>query len=88
MDDPWLERSFEAPNIALRDDCGWEGTDADIEEWDVQADSDRAVRRCPGCGDPVPEWGTLRPLDGAAQVARGPLREALAAADTPTVDEA
>lgn len=76
-DGAWVERSYEEPYLTFRCDCGWEGTDADVEEWTVQHDVDRAVRRCPGCETPVPEWGTLRPLDGAARIARGPLRKAL-----------
>jgi len=73
----WVERSFEEPNIALRCDCGWEGVDSDVRDWDVQSGRDRVVRRCPNCGEPVPEWGALRPIEGAAAIARGPLREAL-----------
>jgi hypothetical protein len=82
MSEPRVERSFSDPNIQLTCRCGWEGLDADVEEWAIEVDRDRAVRRCPSCGEPVPEWGTLRPLDGAARIARGPLAEALAAADS------
>ncbi|MFB6135845.1 MAG: hypothetical protein ABEJ04_03720 [Halobacteriaceae archaeon] len=80
---PHVERSFEEPYLTFRCDCGWEGRDADVAEWDVQADRDRAVRVCPDCGDPAPEWGALRPLAGAALIARGPLREALRDAGVP-----
>jgi len=76
--EPWVERSFDAPNIALRCRCGWQGVDADVEAWSIERDRDRAVRRCPDCGEPVPEWGTIRPLTGAARVARGDLARALA----------
>lgn len=61
-------------------DCGWSGTETEIEEWDVQQGRDRVVRRCPGCGEPVPEWGTFSPIDGVARVARGDLRAELEAA--------
>ena len=76
-EDAWVSRAVDAPNIALRCDCGWAGTDADVEDWDVQVDRDRVVRNCPSCGRAVPEWGALRPIDGAAMIARGSLREAL-----------
>jgi hypothetical protein len=85
VDNPWVERSFNHPNIALRCDCGWEGVDADIESWDIQRERDRVVRRCPDCGSPVPEWGTLQPIDGAAQIARGPLQEALHETDSANI---
>lgn len=74
---PYVERSYEEPYLTFRCDCGWEGNDADVDEWAVQRESDRAVRLCPSCDASVPEWGTLRPLDGAARIARGPLRVAL-----------
>lgn len=80
-DTPWVERSFEEPHVELHCRCGWSGVDADVETWDVQFDRDRVVRRCPDCGDPVPQWGALRPIDGAATVARGPLRRSLVDAD-------
>lgn len=73
----WVERSFEEPHMTFRCDCGWEGHDADVEAWDVQFDSDRVVRICPNCGDPTPEWGAVRTVDGAARIAAGPLRVAL-----------
>jgi len=79
--DPWVSRSWEEPYLELSCDCGWSGTDADINDWDIQKESDRAVRVCPGCENPVPEWGALRPLDGAAQIAKGSLEEALIEAD-------
>jgi hypothetical protein len=74
---PWVERSFSHPNVALRCSCGWEGIDADVEEWDVQFERDRVVRRCPECDTTVPEWGTMPSIEGAAGIARGPLEEAL-----------
>lgn len=80
MTDPTLERSFSEPNLSLQCACGWSGHDDDIENWDVQESHDRTVRCCPACGEPVPEWGTLRPIDGAARIARGPLRASLIAA--------
>jgi hypothetical protein len=78
-DESWVSRSFDSPHVGLRCDCGWTGTDADVVEWTVQPDSDRAVRNCPDCGRPVLEWGALRGLDGLATIARGPLRAALEA---------
>lgn len=77
-DGPWVGRDFDSPHVALRCDCGWTGTDAEIDDWDVQFDRDRVVRKCPNCDEPVAEWGTLRPIDGAVRIARGPLRKALA----------
>ena len=61
-------------------DCGWAGLETDIDRWDVQTDRDRVVRRCPGCDEPVPEWGTFPSIDGVARVAKGDLRAALDAA--------
>lgn len=61
-------------------DCGWSGTETEIEQWDVQRIRDRVVRRCPGCGEPVPEWGTFRPIEGVARIAKGDLRAELEAA--------
>ena len=81
----WVGRSFAHPNIALRCDCGWEGTDADIEAWDIQPARDRVVRRCPACNRAVPEWGALPSIAGAANIARGSLRDALV--DAGVVDE-
>lgn len=78
MANAWVDRSRDEPNITLRCSCGWEGIDADVAEWDVQRERDRVVRRCPGCSRGVPEWGALRPIDGAASIARGPLAESLA----------
>jgi predicted RNA-binding Zn-ribbon protein involved in translation (DUF1610 family) len=72
----WVTRSFETAHITLQCDCGWAGPDAEAG-WDVQVECDRVVRQCPGCGDSVPEWGTLTPLEGAARVARGRLSSAL-----------
>lgn len=80
MDGPWVDRSFAQPNIAFRCRCGWDGIDADIEAWDVQFERDRAVRVCPDCDDPVPEWGTIASIDGATRIARGSLRDSLAEA--------
>ena len=75
--DRWVARSFDSPHVALQCRCGWDGTDGDIGAWDVQSERDRVVRRCPGCERPVPEWGTIRPIEAAVRVARGPLERAL-----------
>lgn len=77
MAEPRVDRSFNEPHTRLECRCGWEGHDDDVEDWDVQRERDRVVRRCPSCGKSVPEWGALRPIDGAIHIARGPLREAL-----------
>lgn len=61
-------------------DCGWNGLETDIERWDVQVDRDRVVRRCPGCGNPIPEWGTFPSIDSVARIAKGDLRDELKAA--------
>lgn len=58
-------------------DCGWEGTESAITDWDVQQDRDRVVRQCPNCDNPIPEWGTFRPIDGVARIAKGNLQESL-----------
>lgn len=81
MPEQYLERSFEAPELVLRCDCGWVGADTDVAEWVVESRRDRVVRECPSCGEPVPEWGALRSIHGVAQVAYGPLAEAIAEAD-------
>lgn len=78
MQQPTVERSFDEPYIRLACRCGWNGYDVDIDEWVVERERDRAVRRCPSCDEPVPEWGAVRPLTGADAVGRGPLAEALA----------
>jgi hypothetical protein len=78
MPAPSWERSFSEPYVRLQCECGWTGYDDDVDGWAVQPARDRVVRRCPDCGTPVPEWGALRPIDGAARIARGPLRTALA----------
>lgn len=80
-----VRRSFSNSYITYECHCGWVGDDSDIESWDVQIEQDRAVRVCPSCGTPVPEWGTHCPLSGAAQVARGPLCKALNDADSDLV---
>lgn len=77
MPSPSVERSFSKPHLHLQCHCGWNGYDDDIETWDIQEERDRVVRCCPSCCDPVPEWGTLRPIDGVVQIARGSLRTAL-----------
>lgn len=77
---PSVERSFSEPHIMLNCQCGWSGNDDEIEDWAVQPDRDRVVRQCPACGEPVPEWGALRSIDGVTQLARGPLRASLAEA--------
>ena len=77
MPRPSVERSFSEPHISLQCRCGWEGHDDDVRQWDVQRASDRVVRVCPDCDEPVPEWGTVRPIDAAARIARGPLEASL-----------
>lgn len=64
----------------LRCDCGWAGAESEVTDWDIQRSRDRVVRKCPNCGEPVPEWGAFRPIDGVARIAKGPLRENLEAA--------
>jgi len=76
-EDPWVVRSFEDPHLIFRCDCGWTGIDSDIETWDVQQEYNRVVRQCPNCNTAVPEWGTLRPISGVAEIARGTLRQSL-----------
>ena len=77
MSDAGVRRSFNSSFITYECHCGWVGDDSDIDDWDIQPETDRAVRICPSCGEPVPEWGTHRPLSGISAVARGPLRAAL-----------
>jgi predicted RNA-binding Zn-ribbon protein involved in translation (DUF1610 family) len=77
MPEPSVGRSFSDPHTLFQCRCGWEGHDDDVERWDVQRANDRVVRVCPDCGEPVPEWGTIRPIDAAARVARGPLETSL-----------
>ena len=76
------ERSVEvgAQEYRFACDCGWAGTETDVERWDVQEDRDRVVRRCPGCDEPVPEWGAFPSIDGVARIAKGDLRAELEAA--------
>lgn len=81
MPEPSWERSFSEPHVRLQCECGWTGNDDDIDDWAVQTQRDRVVRRCPDCGAPVPEWGALAPIDGAARIARGPLKTALVDSD-------
>lgn len=87
MTRPSVERSFSHPNVQLQCHCGWEGLDADVEDWAIEEDHDRVVRKCPSCETVVPEWGALRPIDGAAKIARGPLAMALAEADYADLSE-
>ena len=79
MQEPRWERSFSEPHVRLTCRCGWTGHDDDIEDWAIETEYDRVVRRCPDCGNAVLEWGALQPIDGAAQIARGPLRDSLVA---------
>lgn len=65
--------------MAFTCSCGWYGEERDIEEWDIQSDRDRVVRVCPGCSDPVPQWGTFRPIEGVRPLAGGDLKAALQA---------
>ena len=81
MPDPSWKRSFSEPHVQLECHCGWTGHDDDIDDWAVEPERDRVVRRCPECGDSVPEWGVLQPIEGAAKIARGSLETALAEAD-------
>lgn len=81
MTEPRIDPSDDRPNIGLECTCGWVGVDDEIEDWDVQPERDRVVRVCPSCGEPVPEWGCLEPIDGVARIARGSLAEALADAN-------
>ncbi len=67
--------------MLLQCDCGWEGTESDVTDWDVQHDRDRVVRQCPHCNEPVPEWGAFRPIDGVERIAKGELRESLQEAE-------
>jgi hypothetical protein len=83
--DSRVSQGFDSPHVALQCTCSWEGTDADIDGWVVDLASDRAVRKCPDCGEPVPEWGALCGIDGLATVARGPLRRTLA--DAGVIDD-
>jgi hypothetical protein len=87
MPEPSVARSFDHPNVQLQCSCGWNGLDADVTDWDVQLERDRAVRKCPDCGEPVPEWGALRSINGASRLARGPLADALADAGYLEQDE-
>lgn len=57
--------------------CGWTGLESELSDWDVQSERDRVVRVCPGCSTSVPEWGTLRPIDGVVQVAGDALQATL-----------
>lgn len=66
--------------MRLSCDCGWEGVESEVTDWDVQHSRDRVVRNCPNCEEPIPEWGTFRPIDGVARIAKGELQEALEAA--------
>lgn len=81
MTDASWERSFSEPHVKLQCRCGWSGHDNEIDDWAVESERDRVVRRCPDCGDPVPEWGVLKPIEGAAKIARGPLKTALVESD-------
>lgn len=72
-----VRRSFSDPHIRLFCPCGWEGNDDDIKNWHVEHKRDRVVRVCPGCGEPVPEWGALQPIEGAEKIARGSLLESI-----------
>jgi len=77
MSNPSVDRSFSEPHIRLQCRCGWKGHDDDIRRWDVQRDTDRVVRVCPDCAESIPEWGTIRPIDAATGIARGPLKTSL-----------
>lgn len=81
MSEPSWERSFNGSYVELQCRCGWTGLDTEIEDWAVQRDRDRVVRQCPDCEEPVPEWGALQPIEGAAKIACGPLETALSESD-------
>ncbi|MFC6731798.1 MULTISPECIES: hypothetical protein [unclassified Haladaptatus] len=81
MTEPRWERSFSEPHAKLDCRCGWTGHDDAIVDWNIEPARDRVVRRCPDCGEAVPEWGTLQPIEGVAKIARGELRAALAESD-------
>lgn len=81
MSDAGIDRNFSEPKIHLECSCGWRGPDDAVEDWIIEHDRDRVVRRCPDCGESVPEWGTFPSIDGAAALARGSLRSALVDAD-------
>ena len=76
-DREWVSRTYGDPYLQLSCDCGWVGRDADITDWVVQDERDRVLRQCPGCEEPVPEWGAFRPIDALADHAHGSLAEAL-----------
>lgn len=78
MTDPTIEAVEEG--VRARCGCGWTGELSTVEEWAIEPDRDRIVRRCPECREPRPEWGTFHGLDGVRRVARGPLRRQLDAA--------
>lgn len=86
MPEQYVERSFEAPELVIRCECGWVGADTDVTDWVVENHRDRVVRVCPSCGEPRPEWGTLHSILGAAQIAHGPLADAIAEADVEITD--
>lgn len=77
MADASVTRSLGEPHVGLQCDCGWSGTDDDIQDWAIQTERDRVVRRCPDCERAVPEWGALSPIDGVARIARGSLKRSL-----------
>jgi hypothetical protein len=79
-----VERTDDGLNYAHA--CGWRGPPDAVDAWAVERGRDRLVRRCPGCDEPVPEWGTFRGLEGAALVARGDVAEALERAGVPVPD--
>jgi len=74
-----IERNQEG--LAYVCSCGWRGRPEAVDSWLVDRDRDRLVRRCPGCDEPVPEWGTFRGLDGVARIARSDVASALEVAD-------
>ena len=58
--------------------CGQTTPESELDEWDVQHDRDRVVRVCHDCGESIPEWGCLTPIDAVARVAYGQLAASLA----------
>lgn len=74
---PQVKRSFTEPQVRLTCRCGWTGHDNEIKDWEIDRERDRVVRKCPDCGEPVPEWGALRSISGVAYLAHESLRESL-----------
>ncbi|KXA88594.1 hypothetical protein AKJ57_06655 [candidate division MSBL1 archaeon SCGC-AAA259A05] len=61
--------------VKFQCDCGWRGEVGKITDWEIEVDRDRAVRRCPNCGETKPEWGTFPFLKGVKKIAKGSLKK-------------